>query len=116
MNKNWNIDVNECLREKICGKREFCQNTVGSYTCYECDPACLTCDGFGVDKCQECNVGYKLNSDSNKCEDIDECQQDPKRCGENKKCVNKAGSFECIGNIIFLLKIIFILILAKLNH
>ena len=104
------------MRENICGKREFCQNTVGSYTCYDCDPACLTCDGFGVDKCQECNVGYKLNSDSNKCEDIDECQQDPKRCGENKKCVNKAGSFECIGNIIFLLKIIFILILAKLNH
>lgn len=101
-------DINECLiNEEACDSREFCTNTVGSYTCYECDPACRTaCSGKGPDKCiGGCNKGYKLVDSSNAnpsvdhCVDINECEEPREKplCGDNLRCVNTPGYYSCVG-------------------
>lgn len=98
------LDVNECLvKENACKEREFCENTIGSYTCYECDPGCKSCSGKGADKCiGECSRGYKalpnpLGSETH-CVDVNECEESSSPvCSEKLKCVNTIGGYECVG-------------------
>ncbi len=95
------------MDEHACDSREFCENTVGSFRCYECDPACKTsCSGRGADKCiGECSSGYRtftsqLSPDTVNCMDVNECEEaaaDKPACGEKLKCVNKVGGYECVG-------------------
>lgn len=106
-------DIDECLFKSPCKEREFCENTVGSYTCYECDPACgTTCDGLGPNRCKgECNSGFTrvykpTNPDEYiKCEDIDECESNP--CGGQLRCVNNYGGYDCIGKFNFYISPLF---------
>ncbi|XP_055883439.1 cysteine-rich with EGF-like domain protein 2-B isoform X2 [Biomphalaria glabrata] len=89
------IDVNECLTDP-CEENQFCTNTQGSYTCFSCDDACVSCTGAGPDKCQECSSGYTVNQDTNICQDTNECEEDSSLCqGEHLLCRNKPGSYDC---------------------
>jgi hypothetical protein len=94
-------DLNECLMEKTCKENEYCENTDGSFVCYECDPACASCTAKGQESCLECNRGYRdvksLLSSSLNCQDINECDENPNICGQQQQCINKPGSFECKG-------------------
>ena len=100
--------MNECLvDEATCKTREYCENTIGSFICYECDPGCKTsCSGKGPDKCiGECNKGYKpgntlaSSSPNTYCIDVNECEESASACNEKMKCVNTIGGFECVGKI-----------------
>lgn len=44
--------------------------------------------------CVGCPTGLQMNSDATKCLDIDECQNNP--CGNNSRCDNTEGSYECV--------------------
>ncbi|KAK6101580.1 EGF domain family protein [Brugia pahangi] len=66
------IDINECAQSGICHENAFCENSDGSYSCH-------------------CQSGYK--GDGYKCDDIDECQNNP--CHPQSICTNLPGSFSC---------------------
>ncbi|XP_029029787.1 latent-transforming growth factor beta-binding protein 3 isoform X2 [Betta splendens] len=70
------VDVNECLKQDICGAGGQCENLPGSYKC-------------------ECYSGFKSKSHRHPaCEDINECLN-PDVC-PNEQCENTPGSFECV--------------------
>ncbi|TPP60865.1 hypothetical protein FGIG_01343 [Fasciola gigantica] len=75
-------DVDECQvfgSQASCpDPRARCVNTNGSHLC-----ACP--DGFIW-------VDYPIS----KCKDIDECAQQPDRCGKEHRCVNVEGSYNCV--------------------
>ncbi|KAK3530160.1 hypothetical protein QTP86_017730 [Hemibagrus guttatus] len=67
------IDVNECrLHPSQCLEPSRCVNSPGSYQCH-------------------CPPGYTYNYTHDKCQDLDECQQD--KCAGT--CVNTVGSYSC---------------------
>ncbi|XP_037680258.1 fibrillin-1-like [Choloepus didactylus] len=76
-------DVDECANPRACPEHASCQNSVGSYSC-SCNP------GFA-------SIGGKLSfqGSGGRCEDIDECSQDPSPCGPNSICTNVLGSYSC---------------------
>ncbi|CAL1539071.1 unnamed protein product [Lymnaea stagnalis] len=89
-------DINECLSDP-CEENQYCTNTQGSYTCFTCDEACLSCTGPGSYKCEECNTGFTLNEETKECLDINECEKDSSLCeGEHTVCKNKPGNYECV--------------------
>ncbi|XP_067936745.1 fibrillin-2-like [Watersipora subatra] len=67
------IDTDECLFGNKCGSGGICRNTIGSYTC-------------------QCHTGYRFNSITGSCEDIDECAETP--CVDGI-CRNTLGGFDC---------------------
>ncbi|XP_037123275.1 LOW QUALITY PROTEIN: latent-transforming growth factor beta-binding protein 1-like [Syngnathus acus] len=69
-------DVDECASSdgSLCGGRERCQNTAGSYRC-------LT----------SCRPGFRADG---RCHDVDECASMPGVCG-SARCENARGSFVC---------------------
>ncbi|XP_036158644.1 adhesion G protein-coupled receptor E5 isoform X1 [Myotis myotis] len=80
-------DIDECEQGKpgtLCGKVAECHNTVGSYYC-------------------TCIPGYRLVSEAakfsdakeNTCQDMDECQLNPRICKSRSECVNTHGSYTC---------------------
>ena len=71
------IDIDECLNKNVCNINENCENNHGSFSC----------------KLKTCEDGYKLNSRSGLCEDIDECLTET--CERNFKCYNTPGSYSC---------------------
>ncbi|CAL4112653.1 unnamed protein product, partial [Meganyctiphanes norvegica] len=109
-------DVDECRMVGVCGPREHCENTAGSYSCIYtcsqgfrrkssgtscedineckeqpdvCDQTCLNL--IGGYRC-DCRRGFRLVGE-NKCKDIDECSQFRKPC--SNQCENTVGSFKC---------------------
>ncbi|KAK4311029.1 hypothetical protein Pmani_017444 [Petrolisthes manimaculis] len=109
-------DVDECSMIGVCGPREQCQNTPGSYSCsYTCGPGLRTtpsgtsCED--INECEEvpdvcdqtclnliggyrcdCRRGFRLIGQS-RCVDIDECSQLMSPCSHS--CHNTIGSFRC---------------------
>jgi len=61
------VDINECLSEDVhgCHKKDkngrkfYCKNREGSFTCEPCHIGCVSCDGPGSTRCLECKEGYK---------------------------------------------------------
>ncbi|XP_012669497.1 adhesion G protein-coupled receptor E2-like, partial [Otolemur garnettii] len=78
--------INECTSHTgvYCGKFANCHNMKGSYYC-------------------ECVQGYGLisgakrfqNESENTCQDVDECQQNPRICEGQGICTNTLGSYTC---------------------
>lgn len=114
-------DVNECALESTnnCHANAICTNTLGSYSC-QCKDG-FTGDGQNCDDIDECRAavspcsnpaqkcinlpgsyqcgcpaGFKgPNPLTNKCEDINECEVDPKACHQHAICTNTPGSYTC---------------------
>nr|XP_020443833.1 adhesion G protein-coupled receptor E1-like [Monopterus albus] len=69
------LDIDECL-ESICGVKQTCINSIGSFLCL-------------------CSKGYYLSVDEvPRCQDIDECFNSAV-CGPNSVCTNTIGSYDC---------------------
>ncbi|XP_063094027.1 fibulin-2 isoform X2 [Cavia porcellus] len=74
-------DQDECLLgTHDCSRRQFCVNTLGSFSC--------------VNHTVLCAEGYILNA-HRKCVDINECVTDLHTCSRGEHCVNTLGSFRC---------------------
>ncbi|CAM4506399.1 unnamed protein product [Leuciscus chuanchicus] len=66
-------DINECvLYPSVCVEPSQCINSPGTFEC-------------------RCPLGYRYNTTSRECVDVDECEQEV--C--EGECVNTAGSFSC---------------------
>ncbi|XP_021566270.1 adhesion G protein-coupled receptor E2-like, partial [Carlito syrichta] len=80
-------DIDECVPPSnvSCGKFADCRNTDGSYYC-TCSP------GYGLVS----GATSFRNESENTCEDVDECQQNPRLCRSHGTCVNTPGSYTCL--------------------
>ncbi|KAM6216803.1 adhesion G protein-coupled receptor E5 [Rhynchocyon petersi] len=76
-------DINECLSVH-CGDSAYCQNEEGSYHC-KCDPGYEFPSGERTFR----------NETENECQDVDECQRNPKICKSRGICVNNKGNYTC---------------------
>ncbi|EDV27739.1 uncharacterized protein TRIADDRAFT_53736 [Trichoplax adhaerens] len=70
-------DYNDCVdpQANTCSSLQSCTNTMGTFSC-------------------QCISGYSWNSESNQCEDINECLLNA-TCASNAICVNIFGGFKC---------------------
>ena len=93
-------DTDECNNNPdLCGNGN-CINLLGGYKC-ECDAGFnpdKNCDD--IDECASrnaCSSGFSCHNTQGSyvCSDIDECESNPNRCGNDGTCVNLDGSFKC---------------------
>ncbi|XP_004688911.1 PREDICTED: LOW QUALITY PROTEIN: EGF-like module-containing mucin-like hormone receptor-like 1 [Condylura cristata] len=80
-------DIDECLQ--TCLFNATCTNTPGSYFC-ACHPA--------LQQAMDNDLHGPRNGIQRKTElfaDVNECLQDPSRCGPNSVCTNEPGSYTC---------------------
>ncbi|KAI5640010.1 calcium-binding EGF domain-containing protein [Phthorimaea operculella] len=77
-------DVDECaLRKDDCNPlSQYCINTRGSFYCQN-----------KVSK--HCRPGFKIDPATNKCEDINECEDGQDICRFDQVCVNVPGEYDC---------------------
>ncbi|XP_043527700.1 fibrillin-2-like [Frieseomelitta varia] len=79
-------DIDECLilSEPCSGRKNFCVNTQGSFSCLEMK---------GI---KSCPAGFKFNKLSQQCEDVNECAEGIHSCLEGtEECRNIEGAYEC---------------------
>ncbi|XP_076236207.1 uncharacterized protein LOC143180395 [Calliopsis andreniformis] len=79
-------DIDECviLPEPCPGNKNFCVNTQGSFSCLEMK---------GV---KSCPAGFKFDTVSQQCKDVDECTEGIHSCFEGTEvCRNTEGAYEC---------------------
>ncbi|XP_037694233.1 latent-transforming growth factor beta-binding protein 3 isoform X2 [Choloepus didactylus] len=109
-------DVDECEAGDVCDNG-ICTNTLGSFQCQclsgyhlsrdrsrcedidECDfpAACIGGDCVNTNGSYRCLCpqGHRLVG-GRKCQDIDECSQDPGLCLPHGACENLQGSYVCV--------------------
>uniref|UniRef100_A0AAY5KH62 Thrombomodulin n=1 Tax=Esox lucius TaxID=8010 RepID=A0AAY5KH62_ESOLU len=63
-----------------------CLNSGCTHVCYQKNDTSVAC---------MCRHGYALTEDGKECKDIDDCVTENHCPGQNYKCVNTIGSFEC---------------------
>ncbi|XP_049992907.1 latent-transforming growth factor beta-binding protein 3 isoform X3 [Alexandromys fortis] len=110
------VDVDECEAGSMCSNG-ICTNTPGSFQCQclsgyhlsrdrshcedidECDfpAACIGGDCINTNGSYRCLCpqGHRLVG-GRKCQDIDECSQDPGLCLPHGACENLQGSYVCV--------------------
>ncbi|GAB1302065.1 Latent-transforming growth factor beta-binding protein 3 [Apodemus speciosus] len=110
------VDVDECEAGNVC-QDGICTNTPGSFQCQcpsgyhlsrdrshcedidECDfpAACIGGDCINTNGSYRCLCpqGHRLVG-GRKCQDIDECSQDPGLCLPHGACENVQGSYVCV--------------------
>ncbi|KAM4616042.1 hemicentin-1 [Polymixia lowei] len=67
-------DEDECALQSPCS--HSCNNIMGGYSC-------------------ACPSGFTISTESNTCQDIDECGQGSHMCHYNQQCVNTVGTYRC---------------------
>ncbi|ERE77893.1 latent-transforming growth factor beta-binding protein 3 [Cricetulus griseus] len=110
------VDMDECEAGNVCSNG-ICANTPGSFQCQclsgyhlsrdrshcedidECDfpAACIGGDCINTNGSYRCLCpqGHRLVG-GRKCQDIDECSQDPGLCLPHGACENLQGSYVCV--------------------
>uniref|UniRef100_A0A8C6KFQ4 Latent transforming growth factor beta binding protein 1 n=1 Tax=Nothobranchius furzeri TaxID=105023 RepID=A0A8C6KFQ4_NOTFU len=68
-------DVDECQDERVC-IRGHCQNTRGSFFC-------------------RCGPGFRVSPAGDQCDDVNECEEQNRVCGDVGDCINNLGSYTC---------------------
>ena len=83
------VDVNECriYAALVCMDEDECQKTL-----LQCQHGCINTRGSYICTCK---FGFRLNSDSRSCTDIDECKEFKEKNLCNGTCVNTLGSYAC---------------------
>ncbi|KAK3540674.1 hypothetical protein QTP70_034595, partial [Hemibagrus guttatus] len=67
-------DEDECVSDSPCS--HSCINIMGGFSC-------------------TCPSGFTINTESNSCQDIDECVDESHMCPYNQLCVNTVGKYRC---------------------
>ncbi|TNN06222.1 Hemicentin-1, partial [Schistosoma japonicum] len=117
-------DVDECAFPNLNKCDHVCKNTIPHYTCTCHKGYRLSTDGYScidIDECningnnvticpygqrcinthggyeckQVCGPGLKENPTTDRCEDINECQNEQDLCGVHT-CVNTFGGYHCV--------------------
>ncbi|CAB3233136.1 unnamed protein product [Arctia plantaginis] len=82
------LDIDEC-KEKLDDCQplsQHCINTHGNFFCQD-----------HVSK--RCTPGFKVNSATGICEDIDECEESSEVCQKSEVCINLPGAYDCKSKI-----------------
>ncbi|XP_034025662.1 LOW QUALITY PROTEIN: hemicentin-1 [Thalassophryne amazonica] len=67
-------DEDECALQSPCS--HLCNNIMGGFSC-------------------ACPSGFTISTETNTCQDIDECAQGSHMCHYNQQCVNTVGTYHC---------------------
>ena len=79
-----------------CAGADFC--ALPQYACPDQLATCVNValdDGRPASECR-CASGYEWNSDTQSCDDVDECALNLDNCLLLSTCVNKPGSYSCV--------------------